>query len=145
MAYTDYKVIGKCPVCGNNIFNKGKVVECSSNRYTKNEDGSFTRAEGCGFRIWKTICGKELSEATLKQLIEKGETDGKVSGFVSKRTGKTFSAKLKLREDHSIEFVFDDNAATEPQNSNTDNKSDAPDTAFNTSDSFDIDSDELPF
>ena len=31
----------------------------------------------------------------------------KVEGFVSKRTGKSFSAKLKLREDHSIEFVFD--------------------------------------
>ena len=134
MAYREYKHIGKCPVCGESVVDKGPLVECRTNRYRKGADGKFERIEGCGFRIWKTICGKELSEDVLKQLIEKGATDEKVEGFVSKRTGKSFSAKLKLREDHSIEFIFDQKPKAEEPKAPVEEKYDV-----------NIESDELPF
>lgn len=134
MAYREYPIIGKCPICGGNILDKVPLVECASNRYRKNDAGKYELVDGCGFRIWKKICGKELSEDVLKQLIEKGATDEKVDGFVSRKTGKTFSAKLKLREDHSIEFVFDQKPKTEEP------KAPAETTVHMT-----LDTEELPF
>ena len=114
-ARKEYKVIGKCPICGADVIDKGKVCECRTNRYKKGSDGKFERTEGCGFKLWKTMCGRELSEGIIRELVENGETAEKINGFVSKKSGKEFSAKLKIREDHSVGFVFDEKPNEEPK------------------------------
>ncbi len=80
---------GKCPVCGGDVLKRPK---------------SFTCASCCGFVVWKTICGKELTENAVKRLLEKGETN-LIKGFVSK-AGKKFNACLTVEENGNIKFIF---------------------------------------
>ena len=100
-------IVGKCPLCGADVVEKNKLYQCSSNKYRKNEDGSFDHIAGCGFRLWKTVANKEIPEKAVRELLANGETSGRVEGFISK-AGKPFSAKLKLRDDASgVDFVFE--------------------------------------
>jgi len=55
------------------------------------------------FPIWKTVSGKKLTEAHVKQLLEKGRT-GLIKGFKSKK-GKSFDAHLVLCEG-KVTFEF---------------------------------------
>ena len=56
--------------------------------------------------IWKTIAHKKITPKIAKVLLSEGKTD-MLSGFKSK-AGKEFQAALKLEEDGSVTFVFDD-------------------------------------
>ncbi len=83
-------VIGKCPLCGNEVM---------KNRYNY----GCKNYKECKFKIPTSICNRVISVSHAKMLLEKGETS-KIEGFVSK-AGKTFSAKLKL-EGEKIIFDF---------------------------------------
>lgn len=96
------KVVGKCPKCGQDIYDGKKVVQCSSNKFKKNEDDSWTQTEGCGFRMFKSAFGKKLTETAIKQLLEGGKTKSKVKGLKSKKTGKTFEAYLDLNKESGL-------------------------------------------
>lgn len=77
-----------CPCCSGSLKEKPKLYEC-----------------GCGFKLWKTILSKNLTENQIKDLIEKGETS-EIKGFVSK-SGKPFNAKLKIDyENKQVKFEF---------------------------------------
>jgi DNA topoisomerase-3 len=85
-----------CPVCGGAMVENGKVI------HHKDETG-------CGFRLWKTIAGKALPEAVIRQLMENGRS-GVIEGFVGK-TGKKFAAELQINvRDAKVDFVFGGNA-----------------------------------
>lgn len=104
------KVIGKCPVCGADVYDGKATVQCSSNKYKKNDDGSFSLAQGCGFRMFKTAFGKKLTEAQISTLLTQGKTKGVVKGLKSKKTGNTFEAQLVLdKATGSLKPVFLDN------------------------------------
>ena len=60
--------------------------------------------EGCGFRISSFICGRVISKRNAQLLLEVGKTS-LIKGFVSKKTGKTFDAYLKLDDGKTI-FEF---------------------------------------
>ncbi|MDK4526730.1 DNA topoisomerase III [Kingella kingae] len=77
-----------CPCCAGSLKDKGKLLECA-----------------CGFKLWKTISSKTLTDNQIKALIEKGETD-EIKGFVAK-SGKSFNAKLKIDlETKQVKFDF---------------------------------------
>lgn len=103
---TEQVVVGICPLCGKPVVGKAKSYQCSSNKFHKNDDGEWEMTEGCGLKIWKTIAHKKITPKIAKALLSKGETDT-LSGFKS-RSGNEFSAALKLEEDGSVTFVFDD-------------------------------------
>lgn len=84
-------VVGKCPSCGGEV-----------NR-TKFGYGCAQYKEGCKFSINLTICGRIISIANVKQLLETGKT-AKIKGFTSKN-GKTFDAALKI-DDGKVVFDF---------------------------------------
>lgn len=84
--------IGNCPVCHKPMREGQKNFYCSGYK------------EGCQFVIWKTISGKTLTTAQIKQLLNKGKT-GKIKGFKSKK-GSSFEAALYIKEDKSIGFQF---------------------------------------
>lgn len=88
--------IGKCPLCGEAVINKGRVYGCSG--YS---------AKNCKFVLPKTLARKKLSEATAKKLLTSGKS-GVLKGFKSK-AGKSFSAALTLKEG-KIEFDFNQQA-----------------------------------
>ncbi|NJO00371.1 MAG: DNA topoisomerase 3 [Bacteroidia bacterium] len=84
-----------CPKCG-----QGTVRESEKNFYCS------AYKEGCDFRIWREVAGKKLSEAHVKQLLDKGKT-GLIKGFTSK-AGKKFDAMLTIqdKEKYSLSFEF---------------------------------------
>jgi DNA topoisomerase-3 len=82
-----------CPKCKKahlRIFEKG--IGCSDRE--------------CKFVLWRSICGKNLTDNQLSE-IAKGKLSGIIKGFVSPKTEKTFEAKLKMKADFTgVEFVF---------------------------------------
>ena len=101
------EAIGRCPLCGQDVVDRGDKARkwtCSSNRWRKGEDGTWTREAGCGFEMWKTACGKRLTKAQARALLTKGRT-GVIHGFVGK-SGKSFDAALTLGKDGRVGFEF---------------------------------------
>ena len=84
--------VGKCPVCGKTVTRTKFGYGCSGYR------------DGCKFSSGNIICGKVVSVDNMKKLLETGSTD-LISGFVSKRTGKEFSARLAV-EGGKVVFKF---------------------------------------
>lgn len=78
----------KCPKCGQDLIVTDKVVKC-------NEEGHLL--------IFRTMAGKKLSEAIIKELLEKGRTK-EIEGFTA-RSGKAFNASIKINEG-KVEFDF---------------------------------------
>lgn len=76
-------IAGKCPVCGRDVVRSRYGYACSGYR------------DGCKFSISNVILGRTISLSNVKKLLETGTTYN-IEGFVSKRTGKSFSARLKL-------------------------------------------------
>jgi len=83
--------LGKCPVCGNDIYENSKAYGCSN---WKN---------GCKFVIWKKMANKTITKSIAKELLKNKETKI-IKGFKSK-AGKTFNAKLFIDND-KISFKF---------------------------------------
>ena len=84
--------IGICPNCGEAVKENSKAFSCCNRE--------------CDFVIWKTVSGKTITESTAKFLLENGKTKI-LKGFKSKKTGKEFSARLKLDADHKLVFDFE--------------------------------------
>ena len=82
-------IIGKCPLCGNDVIKNRYAYGCKN--YTE-----------CKFKINTRICNRTISKSNGELLLKNGETS-KIEGFVSKN-GKSFDAKLKLDKD---KVVFD--------------------------------------
>lgn len=82
-------LVGKCPVCGRDVVRTRFGYGCSGYK------------EGCKFSVNSVICDRVISLANMKMLLETGKTS-KIEGFVSKRTGKTFSASLKLENGKAV-------------------------------------------
>jgi len=83
---------GKCPVCGNDVIRTTFGYGCRGYK------------DGCKFSSNLYICGRTLSFANMKQLLETGTTS-KIKGFVSPRTGKEFDAFLVV-EEGKVKFKF---------------------------------------
>ena len=79
-----------CPLCQSKILKTPIGWQC--------EKGDVT--------VWEKIAERKLLLSEVKQLFLYGITD-ELSGFVSKETGKRFSAKLKIEQDGSVGFVFE--------------------------------------
>ncbi len=86
------EIIGKCPLCGAEIKRTKFGYGCSA-----------FRDNGCKFSIGAVICGRSISKANVKMLLETGKT-AKIKGFISKN-GKNFDAFLKL-DNGKVVFEF---------------------------------------
>lgn len=88
----------KCPLCGGDIRETDKAYGCAEWQ------------SGCKFTIWKNFYDKKITKTQAKDLIEKGRTKP-IKGWVSRRTGKEFTAALALEHlEHGgvrVVFVFE--------------------------------------
>ena len=82
-------IVGKCPLCGKEVVRNRFGYGCTGYR------------DGCKFSVNNVILGKTISVSNVKKLLETGESQ-KIDGFISKRTGKEFSAKLKLENGKAV-------------------------------------------
>ncbi len=86
-------VVAKCPYCGREVKRFRSFYGCTGYK------------DGCKFSVNTSICSRVISVALLQELIEHRETPV-LEGFVSPKSGKTFSAALKLENGRAV-FVFE--------------------------------------
>ncbi len=76
-----------CPACKNQtLVDAGRTVECP-----------------CGFKLWKTVAQKTLTERQIEILLKNGRVD--VGGLTSSK-GSKFTATLALQPTGKIQFIF---------------------------------------
>ena len=85
-------IVGKCPLCGADVARTKFGYGCQGYR------------DGCKFATGNVICGKVISLDNIKKLLETGTTS-EIKGFVSKKSGKEFSARLAI-EQGKVVFKF---------------------------------------
>ena len=85
-------VIGKCPICASDIKRMRTFYGCTGYK------------EGCKFSVNLSICRRPISVSIMQSLLQNGKTEI-LDGFVSNKTGKSFSAALKM-EDGKAVFDF---------------------------------------
>lgn len=91
-----------CPVCGEPLIERGKIITCTSNKNKQLDDGSWQQIAGCGFKIMAKpyFFGKQLSRAQCLSLLS-----GKrvlVKGLKSK-AGKPYDAYARLSKNANPE------------------------------------------
>ena len=86
-------VIGKCPLCGGEVKRNNSFYGCSN-----------YKTNGCKFSINTVICGKMIPVVQIQKLLAEGKTDV-MEGFVSPRSGKSFSAAFVLKDGKAV-FEF---------------------------------------
>ncbi|MDR1817100.1 MAG: hypothetical protein LBR07_02765 [Puniceicoccales bacterium] len=73
------------------------------------------KADGWPVRFYKQVAGRDLSPDDLKQILAAGEQGAPFEGFVSKKSGRAFSARLwfnpKKEPYPGLAFLFEDRAA----------------------------------
>lgn len=81
----------KCPLCGMEIAANERMWGCT----------------GCQFKVSRSILSHSLSDQEFADIINRGRT-ATIRDFVSKKTGKKFSAYLYLEPDTgNVQFKFD--------------------------------------
>jgi DNA topoisomerase-3 len=78
-----------CPQCG-----RGHIIE------GRRGFGCDRYRDGCGFVVWKEIAGKALTQAQLRDLIQKGRTRP-IKGFVDEDGGR-YDVRLRLNKDWQV-------------------------------------------
>jgi DNA topoisomerase-3 len=91
------KPVGPCPRCQAAVVERGPVYGCSA----------------CDFVIFKSIAGREVSRRAATTLLTRGQTEA-MKGFKSKKTGKAFSAGLKIGAEGKVELFFPEGEALGP-------------------------------
>ena len=89
-----------CPRCGKgHLIENAKGFGCST--------WKSAEEPGCGFVIWKSIGGKQLTEDIVRELIANGRTK-ELTGFRSNRTGRPYRAMLVLdpKGERTVSFEF---------------------------------------
>ncbi len=87
-------IVGKCPLCGSDVMRGRYFYGCRGYK------------DGCSFKVGVYICDRAISVSNVKLLLTEGRT-AKITGFTSKRTGKTFDGRLKLENGNAV-FDFSD-------------------------------------
>lgn len=84
----------------------GMMLETTSQYVCSN---SLDKEKGCSFKIWRNMLSHSIKREEIQALAETGKTP-LIQDFVSKRTGKKFSAYLILKDSGEIGFEFEPRA-----------------------------------
>ncbi|MBQ0025716.1 MAG: topoisomerase C-terminal repeat-containing protein [Bacteroidales bacterium] len=79
-----------CPKCGKDVELQPRMARCID--------------PDCGWKLWREILGRTLSRGDVESLLKEGLTP-LIRGFKSK-SGKSFPAKLRLKQDGTFGFEF---------------------------------------
>ncbi|HKS37298.1 MAG TPA: DNA topoisomerase III, partial [Verrucomicrobiae bacterium] len=98
--FTGKEPLGKCPKCGSRVFENGMNYACEK---------AVGPNRTCDFRSGAIILQQPIEKAQMTKLLAEGKTD-LLTKFVSKKTGRSFKAFLKLGADGKIGFEFEPRA-----------------------------------
>lgn len=99
-------VVGKCPICGGNIFAQKAFFNCENRKVEKDAKGNY-HTVGCQFSLYRKPFGlkRSLTISNARKLLN-GEKVGKLD-FHSKKKDKDYQAYLTLdskSHDYKLEF-----------------------------------------
>ena len=89
---TPQKVVGKCPICGEDVKETKDFYLCSNYKKT------------CNLIVGKDIKGHKLTKEELEKLLNK-ETVSNLT--FTWKNGNTGNANIKLDENGKVSFLFD--------------------------------------
>ncbi|MDO9224947.1 MAG: DNA topoisomerase III [Pseudomonadota bacterium] len=92
--------LGKCPKCGAAVYEHGNSFVCEK---------SVGAERACDFRSGKLILQQPVERAQMQKLLAEGKTD-LLTGFVSARTRRKFSAFLVRDKAGKVSFEFEPRA-----------------------------------
>ncbi|MDP2834445.1 MAG: DNA topoisomerase III [Pseudomonadota bacterium] len=96
--------LGKCPKCGAAVYEHGNSYVCEK---------SVGAERACDFRSGKLILQQPVEPAQMRKLLADGKDGGKtdlLTGFVSARTRRKFSAFLVRDKAGKVSFEFEPRA-----------------------------------
>ncbi|HRH80731.1 MAG TPA: DNA topoisomerase III [Thiobacillaceae bacterium] len=99
--FSGQESLGSCPKCGAPVFEHGNAYVCQR---------SVGAERGCDFRSGKVILQQPVEPEQMKKLLADGKT-ALLTGFVSARTRRKFSAYLVRDKDGKVGFEFEPRAA----------------------------------
>jgi DNA topoisomerase III len=91
------EVIGTCPVCNGRVFETLMSFAC---------ENTFGDAPTCKMKVGKKILLQDIDRAQVAKLLTAKKTD-LLTGFVSQRTRRKFSAYLVMADDGKTSFAFE--------------------------------------
>lgn len=94
--FTGQVSLGKCPKCGNSVFEHGMFYICEK---------SVGSARSCDFKTGKIILNRPIEREQVTKLLQTGKTD-LLTKFISKK-GRPFSAYLVADARGKIAFEFE--------------------------------------
>jgi DNA topoisomerase III len=100
MDFTGQVPLGKCPKCGNRVFEAPMNYVCEK---------STGAARTCDFRTGKIILQRQIERAQVEKMLATGKTD-LIEKFISKK-GRPFKAFLVLDKTGKVGFEFEPRAA----------------------------------
>lgn len=96
--FSSQTTLGTCPKCGANVYEKGTSYVCEK---------AVGAGKSCDFRVGRVILQQPIEGEELQKLIGSGKT-GLLTGFVSNRTRRKFSAFLVLdKKTGKVGFEFE--------------------------------------
>jgi DNA topoisomerase-3 len=95
--FSQQEALGQCPKCGSRVFEHGMVYICEK---------AVGEAKSCDFRSGKIILQQPVERAQMSKLLATGRTD-LLTGFISSRTRRKFSAFLVRDADGKVGFEFE--------------------------------------
>ena len=101
--FSGQEPLGKCPKCGNRVFEHGMAYTCEK---------AVGPGKTCDFRSGRMILQQPIEREQMKKLLETGKTD-LLTAFVSKK-GRRFKAFLVKQPDGKIGFEFQAKAPKAP-------------------------------
>jgi DNA topoisomerase-3 len=104
--FTGQTPLGKCPVCGGNVYETDSAYLCENNIQPKD---AKSKTKKCTFRTGKVILGQAVSVEQLRKLLTTGKTD-LLTEFFSERKQKKFSAYLVVDKKKGTGFEFEPRA-----------------------------------
>ena len=90
----DEEDLGACPLCGTPVRAHRNIYTCDTGR-------------SCEFIVYGKIANRKISKRMIKKMLKEGQTQT-VKGFKSQRTGREFSAALKLVQG-KVKLIFESN------------------------------------
>lgn len=94
--FTGQEPVGKCPVCGARVFESETQFLCE---HVQRDE------RPCKFKSGKVILEQPISREQMARLLA-GERTDLLMGFISRKTGRPFSAFLVLDEKRKVAFEF---------------------------------------
>jgi DNA topoisomerase-3 len=119
--FSQQEPLGKCPKCASRVFEHGMAYVCEK---------AVGPERSCDFRSGKVILQQTVDRAQISRLLATGRTE-LLTGFISARTRRKFSAFLVYGADGKVGFEFEkkkpasEEKAAKPRGARTTGKSPA--------------------